>query len=49
MKTKSSAADVLGDLAEVKTYPIGHFDIYEGTNFEVAMDEMLSFTKKHLK
>ncbi len=47
-KSYEPAADVLGDLAEVKTYPIGHFDIYEGANFEDAMNEMLSFTKKHL-
>ena len=42
------AAAALEDLAEVKTYPIGHFDIYEGVHFENAVNEMIIFTKKHL-
>lgn len=40
------AAAALGDLAEVRTYPIGHFDIYEGAHFETAMNEMIIFMKK---
>jgi pimeloyl-ACP methyl ester carboxylesterase len=43
------AAEALGGLAEVKTYPIGHFDIYEGARFENAMNEMLNFMKMHLR
>jgi cephalosporin-C deacetylase-like acetyl esterase len=43
------AAEALGDKAEVRTYPIGHFDIYEGEYFEKAISEMLTFLKKHLR
>ncbi len=43
------AAEALGDKAEVKTYPIGHFDIYEGEYFEKAISEMITFLKKHLR
>lgn len=35
--------------AEVKHYPIGHFDIYHGDNFEKAVSDQLEFFKKHLK
>ena len=41
-------ADTLETKATVKSYPIGHFDIYEGEHFENAMQEKLSFLKKHL-
>ncbi len=34
--------------AEVKRYPIGHFDIYVGDNFEKAVNDQLEFFKKHL-
>ena len=34
--------------AEVKRYPIGHFDIYTGDNFEKAVSDQLEFFKKHL-
>jgi hypothetical protein len=40
-------AEVLGDKAEVKKYPIGHFDIYEGGYFEDADSEMIAFLQKH--
>jgi cephalosporin-C deacetylase-like acetyl esterase len=36
------AAEALGDKATVKSYPIGHFDIYEGEHFEKAVKEMLA-------
>jgi cephalosporin-C deacetylase-like acetyl esterase len=36
------AARALGDKAIVKSYPIGHFDIYEGEHFEDAVNEMLA-------
>jgi fermentation-respiration switch protein FrsA (DUF1100 family) len=42
------AAEALGDKAEVKTYPIEHFDIYEGEYFEKAISEMITFLEKHL-
>ncbi len=43
------AAEALGDKAEVRTYPIGHFDIYEGEYFEKAVSEKIVFLRKHLK
>ena len=47
-----SAADEtekeLGEFAEVKHYPIGHFDIYMGDNFKKSVRDQLSFFKKHL-
>lgn len=37
------AANILGDNAEVKHYPIGHFDIYTGENFEESVGDQLDF------
>ena len=34
--------------AEVKHYPIGHFDIYQGSDFERSVSDQLEFFKKHL-
>jgi dienelactone hydrolase len=34
--------------AEVKRYPIGHFDIYDGDNFEKAVSDQLDFFKRNL-
>jgi fermentation-respiration switch protein FrsA (DUF1100 family) len=34
--------------AEVRTYPIGHFDIYTGTPFERAIADQLHFLSRHL-
>jgi fermentation-respiration switch protein FrsA (DUF1100 family) len=42
-------ADILGESAEVKIYPIGHFDIYEGEYFEKAVNDQITFFKKHFK
>ena len=39
----------LGKLAEVIHYPIAHFDIYVGDNFEKAVNDQLDFFKKHLQ
>lgn len=41
-------AKILGGYAEVKHYPIGHFDIYVGENFERSTREQLEFFKNHL-
>ncbi|UCG88075.1 MAG: alpha/beta fold hydrolase [Gemmatimonadota bacterium] len=41
-------ANRLGQLAEVRRYPIGHFDIYHGDNFERAVSDQLVFFRKHL-
>jgi len=38
----------LGKYAEAIYYPIGHFDIYIGDNFEKAIGDQLGFLKKHL-
>lgn len=42
------AADRMGKLAEIIHYPIGHFDIYRGDNFERAVNDQIAFFKKHL-
>jgi len=34
--------------SEIKHYPIGHFDIYTGNNFEKSIRHQLDFFKKHL-
>ncbi len=41
-------AQILGDLAEVKQYPIGHFDIYFGEDFERGISDQIRFYKKNL-
>ena len=41
-------ARILGDLAEVKRYPIGHFDIYTGEHFEASVADQTAFFQKHL-
>ncbi len=33
---------------EVKHYPIGHFDIYDGEGFEMAVTDYVDFLKRHL-
>ncbi len=43
------AAEALGAKAKVITYPIGHFDIYEGDYFEKAVGEMTAFLQEHLQ
>jgi dienelactone hydrolase len=40
-------AQILGEYAEVKHYPIGHFDIYRGEHFEKAVSDQIAFFKKH--
>jgi len=34
--------------AEVKVYPFGHFDIYEGEPFEQAVGDQVEFLRRHL-
>jgi dienelactone hydrolase len=41
------AAEALGDRAEVRSYPIGHFDIYTGDHLERAVSEMIDFLRRH--
>ncbi len=38
----------LGGQAEVKRYPIGHFDIYQGEHFDRAVADQLEFLCRHL-
>ena len=42
------AARTMGEGSEVKHYPIGHFDIYTGDDFEKAVSDQLDFFTKHL-
>ena len=42
------AASKMGMHSEVKHYPIGHFDIYAGNNFEKSVSDQVDFYKKHL-
>jgi fermentation-respiration switch protein FrsA (DUF1100 family) len=35
--------------AEVKRYPVGHFDIYKGDAFELAVADQLEFLQRHLE
>jgi pimeloyl-ACP methyl ester carboxylesterase len=35
--------------AEVRTYPIGHFDVYVGEPFEHAVEDQLLFLTRHLR
>jgi pimeloyl-ACP methyl ester carboxylesterase len=44
----SETAERLGKWAEVKRYPIGHFDIYRGEWFETAVRDQVEFFRKHL-
>ena len=44
----SETENELRQCADVKSYPIGHFDIYTGDNFERAVNDQIDFFKKHL-
>ncbi|HEV2979921.1 MAG TPA: alpha/beta hydrolase [Solirubrobacteraceae bacterium] len=35
--------------AELRTYPVGHFDVYRGAPFEQAVSDQLHFLKRHLR
>ncbi len=48
MSSALETARILGEYAEVKQYPIEHFDIYTGENFEKAVSDQLGFFKKYL-
>ncbi len=47
-KSYKSTADILGDKSTVMVYPIGHFDIYKGDNFEKAVNDQIDFLKRNL-
>lgn len=43
-----AAARLAGNRAEVQRYPIGHFDIYTGDDFERSVTDQLSFLRGRL-
>ena len=45
----AETAKELEKYAEVKHYPIGHFDIYIEDNFEKSVSDQLEFFEKHLR
>ena len=49
MDSALKTAKILGEYAEVKRYPIEHFEIYLGEHFEKSVDDQITFLKKHLK
>jgi pimeloyl-ACP methyl ester carboxylesterase len=48
-KAAQDAAWLATGRAEVRTYPIGHFDIYRGAPFEKALADQLLFLARHLR
>lgn len=40
-KSHVKMAEILGNLGEIKSYPIGYFDIYEGSNFDTAVNDQM--------
>jgi pimeloyl-ACP methyl ester carboxylesterase len=48
LNTIEESARKMGRQSEVKHYPIGHFDIYTGENFERSVNDQLQFLKRHL-
>ena len=48
VKSAQDAAWRATGRAEVRTYPIGHFDIYRGEPFERAVADQLHFLARHL-
>jgi hypothetical protein len=40
---------ILGQHAEIKRYPIGHFDVYFGKNLETSISDQIEFYSKHLR
>ncbi len=42
------AAEMLGEQAILKRYPIGHFEIYTGEDFETAIRDQLEFLTRYL-
>jgi fermentation-respiration switch protein FrsA (DUF1100 family) len=48
VKAAQDAAWLATGRAEVRTYPIGHFDIYRGAPFERAVADQLHFLARHV-
>ncbi len=47
-KVAEKTGRIMGSLAEVKHYPIDHFDIYLGDDFQQSVSDQLDFFKHHL-
>ncbi len=47
-KAAQDAAWLATGRAEVRTYPIGHFDVYVGEPFERSVADQLLFLSRHL-
>jgi dienelactone hydrolase len=48
VSVSEEAARSMGDLAQVKRYPINHFDIYFGEYFDAAVGDQLAFFSTYL-
>jgi len=46
MESVEKVAAIMGDSCSVITYPIDHFDIYQGEDFDNAVQDMLAFLEK---
>jgi pimeloyl-ACP methyl ester carboxylesterase len=49
VKAAQDAAWLATGRSEVRTYPIGHFDIYTGAPFERALADELHFLSRHVR
>jgi fermentation-respiration switch protein FrsA (DUF1100 family) len=49
VRSVEETAQILGDLAEVKHYPLSHFDIYTGDGFNQGVQDQISFFQRHLR
>jgi fermentation-respiration switch protein FrsA (DUF1100 family) len=47
-KAAEAAAALAGARAEVKHYPVGHFDVYLGKDFEQSVADQRAFFRRHL-
>ena len=47
-KSHLKLVEILGEKAEVKLYPIGHFDIYFDQDFEKAVGDQITFIRRIL-
>jgi pimeloyl-ACP methyl ester carboxylesterase len=49
VKSIEETGQILGQYAEIRRYPIGHFDVYFGKNLENSIDDQIEFYRKHLQ
>jgi uncharacterized protein len=48
VKSIEETGRILGQHAQIVRYPIGHFDLYFGKNFEAGIRDQIEFFRKHL-